>query len=511
MRQSTLLIVNALASFGRMVVTFGMGLVVESLVFNTLGETDYALLVSVGAGGAMLALITQALSFSTQRHLAYEIGRGDQQALGEVFNTVVILFAVMSVAVALLGAVMATPILGYIGVPEGRERAAAWVYTFTVANIVITVCTTPFLSLITARQSLWIASIVGVLRSTLTLGAAVTLLYVSTDPLATYAALLLGANVLTNVAVIGASLWWFAETRPRPGLFRWAQLRAVGAFASWTIVHQLGTQFMQQGAVLLMAGSFGKPTVAAYGVAHRVGQYLQNLTFTLVQVVQPAATGVEARGDRASVHLLVLSLGRYCTLLASMLIVPLMLEAEALLALWLGEYPPMAPTFARLILAWIALLQLTRGYHVAIIAEGNIRTYVLGMTSFAALTLVLGAVEFHLLGWPAWALPATAIGTAGAAAVFQLLYVGKRIGLSPGVWLRRTLAPVVSVIAIAAAAAAMLRQLMPDIGLRVIIIILAYGLLTAALTWTIAMESVERDHFKRVIRAILTRLGIVSS
>ena len=230
-----------------------------------------------------------------------------------------------------------------------------------------------------------------------------------------------------------------------------------------------------------------------------------------MQVVQPAATGVEARGDRASVHLLVLSLGRYCTLLASMLIVPLWLEAESLLALWLGDYPPMAPLFARLILAWIALLQLTRGYHVAIIAEGNIRTYVLGMISFAALTLVLGAIEFHLLDWPAWALPATAIGTAGAAAVFQLLYVGIRIDLSPGAWLRRTLTPVAIVIAIAAAAAAMLRQTLPETGLRIVIIIATYGLLTAALTWTIALENVERDHFKRVIRTILMRLGVVSA
>jgi len=79
-----------------------------------------------------------------------------------------------------------------------------------------------------------------------------------------------------------------------------------------------------------------------------VGDYHTNLARVLPRVVQPAMTTMEARGERNHVQTLAVLTGRYASLGVLLFVVPLMLETEGILRLWLDTYPPETPFFIRM-------------------------------------------------------------------------------------------------------------------------------------------------------------------
>ncbi len=154
MRQSTRLIVNTIVTFGRVAFTLGLSLVATRFIIGSLGDVDWGLLTALGAGGLLLSLISTSLTFSAQRHMAYQIGLGDQHELRVVFNTTLGLFLVTGAVIWLVGAAVASPFLAVLNIPVERETAAFWVFQLTLFDVVKTAWATPFRAAANARSRL---------------------------------------------------------------------------------------------------------------------------------------------------------------------------------------------------------------------------------------------------------------------------------------------------------------------------------------------------------------------
>ena len=124
MRQSNLLIFNTVVTYMRMAMTIVITLVVTRLLLRILGSADYGLLMLFGATGLLLDIVSQALTASAQRHLAYELGRGDNQRLRDVFNTTLGIFLATGVLIVAVGTALAPLVLSVLNIPPGRETAA---------------------------------------------------------------------------------------------------------------------------------------------------------------------------------------------------------------------------------------------------------------------------------------------------------------------------------------------------------------------------------------------------
>ena len=159
MKQSTRLITNTGATFVRMMLTIGLGLVGTRILLDHLGEVDFGLIGALGATGSLLAATKAALTTSAQRHFAYETGRQDWAALQCVFFTTWTLFTLLGLALAVILASLAPVVLSVLIIPEERAEAAWWVYHLSLLTIVITVWFTPFRAMLTAHQMIVVTSI----------------------------------------------------------------------------------------------------------------------------------------------------------------------------------------------------------------------------------------------------------------------------------------------------------------------------------------------------------------
>jgi O-antigen/teichoic acid export membrane protein len=508
MRQSTRLIANTLITYARMGLTVGMGLLVTRLALRELGDSDFGTLTTLGASGVLLLVLSDALTTSTQRHLAYEIGREDHDALRAVFNTALVIFAAVGLVVAAAGMGLWPALRLIIEIPEGRGAAAFQVYALTVATIVATIWATPFRGFLMARQSFLAIAAYDIAQAVLGLGAVLVLLVAGGDKLVVYAWLLLAVRVASEALVVLVTAIGFPDCRPRPAFFRRDQVRRIASFAGWSLFTQLAWRARVQGTTIVLNSHYGAGATAAYGVASQLGGYQNQIGAAVWRAVRPAITTIEARGADQAVRSLTLVSSKYLVLLTLFFLIPAELEMGALLGLWLENVPEHTAILARLVLVWTALNWASMGYTMAMEAKGNLGRYSVFMGAFDVGVIVAQIVALALAakgadGRPVvgpWIMPAITVAIVLAQNIARAWYVGIILGIPLRRWATDVLMPCAAVAAIGAGAAYGGSLLAPAGPWRLLAATAAFGVIALPTIWLLALQTWEREHFVRVAR-----------
>ncbi len=507
MHQSMLLVVNAATLLSRMVLTFGVGLFVTRLLLDLVGPSDFGLLAALGASGMLLVLVTPALNAGTIRNLAYELGRSDPRRASEVFNATLALFAGMGLVMLLAGLLAEGPLLGGLTIPAGREPAAAAVFRLTLASVVVTTLSAPFRGAIEARQAMGLVASGEVLRSLLNLGCVGLLFIVEGDRLVVYSAGLLASTLLRAIGTAAIGAIRFPEMRIRPSAIRLAELRRVASFTGWTALIRMGAPLHAQAALVLIGMAFSPVVTAAYGIAMRVRDYHAHLAWVLPRVVHPAMSTREARGERGYVQDLAFMTSKYASLGSLFLVVPLLIETEGILGLWLREVPPGAAAATRLALLWMTIEVLATGVDQAVLARGAVRGYGLLTFGVRTVSVVASAFAFFGLGLGPLALLWIYLASALVHLAVTLGVGATRAGLSASRWWREALVPVAAPALPGALAALAVHACMPATLLGILAIVAAYALVAAPLSWWWSVGPKEKRVFARAWERVRARGG----
>ncbi len=507
LRQSIRLVVNAATLLTRMLLTFGIGLYVTRLLLDLVGASDFGLLTALGASGTLLLLVTPALNAGAIRNMAYELGRADPRRATEVFNATLVLFAMMSLAVLLAGLLAAHPLLAGLTIPAGRERAAAAVFCLMLASLVVTTLSAPFRGAIEARQAMGQVAAGEVVRSLLNLACVGLLLVVPGDPLVVYSAGLFAAALLRAVgtAVIGGIR--FPEIRIRPSAVRIAEVRRLASFTGWTALIRVGAPLHAQAAVILIGMAFSPVVTAAYGIAMRLRGYHSHFAKVLPRVVHPAMTTKEARGQRGYVQDLAFMTSKYSSVGSLFFVVPLAIETQGILEIWLREVPPGSAAFTRLTLLWMTIEVLATGVDQAIFAQGAVRGYGLLTLGVWISSIAASAVAFFGLGLEPMALPWIYVAATLVHLALTLGVGAVRVGLSASRWWRETFLPVTAPAIPATLAALGVHAWLPDGWPRILAVVAAYALVAAPFCWWWSVGPKEKRALVEAAERVRGRLG----
>ena len=220
------------------------------------------------------------------------------------------------------------------------------------------------------------------------------------------------------------------------------------------------------------------------------------------RVVQPAMTTLEARGERSDVRRLVLMTGRYAALAVLFPVVPLLLETESILELWLGSVPTGTALYVRLVITALTLRVLTSGYERAVFSHGNLRPYAIVMIVLWFSGLASGAFALVGLECGAWVLPASLLGVALVQTPFRIVLAGRLIDLEWTLWLRDSVGRTVVPAAIGTAAAFAAYSAMPVGWLRVVAVTSSYAAAAAPVIWLFSVDPPD----KHALRELASRL-----
>lgn len=191
-----------------------------------------------------------------------------------------------------------------------------------------------------------------------------------------------------------------------------------------------------QGSAILLNLYFGPQVNAAYGIASQVSAQANQLSASMVGAFAPEITASEGRGDRTRMLSLSNQASKLGTLLMLVFAVPLMVEMDYVLELWLKTPPEHAATFCRLILASFLIERLTTGFMLAVNARGRVAAYQATVGGTLLMTLPIAWFTLKLGGSPTsvgWAFIVTMV----VASIGRALWVRKLFKMPISIWLTK--------------------------------------------------------------------------
>jgi O-antigen/teichoic acid export membrane protein len=505
MRQSTKLVSNTLATFIRMALTVGVGLVTTRLLLSALGTTDFGLLGAIAATHFISSMCCASLLVSVQRHLAYEVGRQDLAGQVRVLNSSLALCGLAAVLFCVLGEVLAWFVMHGLKIPADRVTAAWWVYQATLAGVVITALMVPFQSLVAAHQELAISGIFDVFSSITRFGAVFAVLFIDTDRLIGFSGFNLLAQISVAMVLAVIVSRRYRDIRLSTAEVSRTEMRRLMDFSGWSVTGNLAWSLRQHASAILVNLRFGAMANAGFSIALQVATYAGNLGTAITRAVQPAIIAMEASGNRREVHNLTNVAGKYVTVLLSLVFVPFFIEAPDVLTLWLGSVPPDAVTLTRFAIVWVMVGAFRIGHDLAIQAAGDMRRYVQVALGLSIASLAAATIAVFVFGARIWVIPAATVALEVLQVAASVVIAGRHIGLSVRAWWARAALPTILVILIATSAALIAKWFSGVNNLA--IVPLTYLLATLTTFWFLAVEDWERVHFIRIIHRVRSIVG----
>ena len=444
MNSSTKVIINTMSLYLNMVVTLAVQLIALRLIIRAMGDVDYALYTIVGGSiVALLSFMNVAMSAATQRFLSYAIGEENKVLLKETFYISIVLHLVIGVfVILLLEGVGLYYVHNILIAPSARiESAAILLHCITVSTF-LNIVTVPYEADINANENMTVIALINIFDSLMRLVTAAYLLITPYDKLVVFGILTMSSQIITLLNKRIYCLLKYEESHIRWHAIKdYKLIRDISSFAMWNLIGTGCSAARYQGTPMIMNRFFGIIINAAYGVAQQVNGLLLFFANTIVRAVRPQIVKSEGAGNRERMLRLSVTTCRISSLMVAMLAIPLFVEMELVLRLWLGKIPDdNCVSFCRCFLVIVFINQLTIGLQIAIESVGKIKTlqYVVG--TMHILALPLGWLCYKI-GMPAVSIMLCII-IEEILAIFVRTYLAKKLtGLNPVEFLLHTILP----------------------------------------------------------------------
>ena len=497
---------NTLLLYVRMLFTMAVSLFTSRVILNTLGVEDYGINNVVGGIVTMFSVLSGSLSASISRFITFELGKGNLQRLKTVFSTGVNIQLGMSLLVVILAEAVGIWFLNTkMNIPVERLNAANWVFQCAILTFVLNLLSVPYNAAIIAHEKMSAFAYISVVEVTLKLIIVYMLTISPFDRLKTYAVLLLLVGAIVRF-VYGYYCKRHFEEFTYHFILDKPVLKEMTGFAGWNFLGNGAYMLNTQGVNILMNLYFGVAVNAARGVATQVDAALKQFVNNFTTAVNPQITKSYAQGDLDYMHKLVCRSAKFSAFLMMFFAVPIILETNTILTIWLKTVPDYAVIF----LQWIIISSfmdtvLANSLVTSMFATGKIKRYQIIVTIVGCLVFPLSWIAFKLgfepqVGYILYFIIYTIL-------LFVRLYLLKdMVKLPVMMYIREVLYKLAPVIVVGFAIPGILILTMDAGWLRLILVCLLSVLVTAASEYFIGLSNKEKDFVAEKIKLVIGKI-----
>lgn len=384
MSDNTRIAKNAVFLYIRMFISMAVGLYTSRVVLNTLGVEDYGIYGVVGGIVGMFGFLNASMGTATARFIAYESGTGDQQRLNETFvSASYIHWAIAGIVFILAETVGLWFLCNKLVIPADRMYAAHWVYQLSIVSAMLGISQVPYSSVIVAHEKMDIFAYFELLSVTL------KLLIVYLLVIGNYDKLILFSILNFCVALFMRSLWriysiaHYPESKLR---LTWKPeiIKPMLTFSGWNLYGSICVIARQQGINFVINIFFGVILNAASSIATTVQGVVKAFTGNVTFAFQPHIIKQYAKDDISGMENSLLNVITLALVIISVITLPLYIETDFILKLWLNIPPKEASIFCSILLLSGPFSLLNNIFFIPVQATGNVRT-----SSFVTGTLFL--------------------------------------------------------------------------------------------------------------------------
>ena len=419
---------NTLMLYFRQILILLVSLYTVRAVLEALGAEDYGIYNVVAGVVVLFSFVNNAMASSAQRFLNYALGEGDEEKAQDVYSASLAVHALIA-----LGFVLAAETAGLwfvhtrLNIPEARKTAAELVYQCTVATTVFNIIRVPYHAVIIAYERMGFFAGLSIVEAALKLAVVFVLLPARADKLELYG-FLLAAVALVILGCYKA----YCNRMFKPAHYRRVHdkrlVREILSFSGWSLFGGAANVANSQGTNIVLNLYTDVTVNAAMGIANQVNAAVYSFVGNFQTAFNPQIVKSYAEGDKTYFINLICGASKAAFFLLTVMVIPLLINADFILSVWLHTVPAYAVSFVRLILLCSLIDSWNGSLWMSIQATGNIRTYQLIVSAMIFANLPLSVAALALGAVPESVLIIRLLLLC-AITVWRTFFLGKRIAL----------------------------------------------------------------------------------
>lgn len=489
---------NTLLLYIRTIFLMLITLYTSRVILEQLGVDDYGIYNVVGGVVAMFSVISSALSSSISRFITFELGKGDIKRLTTIFSTSVNIQLGLSAIILLIGETVGLWFINYkMNIPAERLVSANWVLQCSLLTFCINLISVPYNSCIIAHEKMSAFAYISILEAALKLLICYMLIVSPIDKLIAYSLLMLFIAILIRFVYGLYSARNFEECKYRM-CYEKDIVKEMTGFAGWSFFSNVAWIFNTQGVSVLINLFFGVALNAARGIASQVESAVMMFVRNFTTALNPQITKYYANGDKENMFLLMCRGTKFTYFLTLLMVLPLFLETEYVLQLWLKEVPTHTVIFVQLSIIGSIINNIGNTCYTACQATGNIKRYSIVVTTVGFLVFPLTWLGFKL-GLPVESTYIIYILVYICVSIANMLMTRWLLQFPLSMFLRKALLPMVSTTVFSAILPVLLCTHMQSSFIRFLVICIVSVLSTCVVIYIIGLTQGEKDLLNKKI------------
>lgn len=382
---------NTLLLYVRMFVTMLIGLFTSRIVLQTLGVSDFGVYNVVGGIVSMMTFLNSALAASAQRFFSYELGRDNYDELKKLFSTTILIYLILALLVVALLETGGLWFLNHkLNINPNRLSAANWVFQCSLVILVVNMVSAPYNAILISHERMGVFAYISIFESILKLSAALLLFVVPLDKLIIYALFQVAISIIIRCCYSIYCKTHFEETRIS-FVFEKRIFNQLFSFSGWSLIGNIGFTLKDPLSNVIFNLFCGTVVNAARGVALQVNSLVCAFSANLGMALNPSIVKYYSAGENERSRELVFSGARISFFLISIIAIPVILNIDFLLNLWLGadNVPQYTAAFLVIIILVSLIQSLSATSSTAVQATGHIKYFSIGVCVIPLMELPL--------------------------------------------------------------------------------------------------------------------------
>lgn len=332
-----------------MIVVMCVNLYVVRIILDLLGVEDYGINNVVYGLVSMFSFLNGTLATSSQRYFSVALAEGNQNKLKKVFSLNISVFLIFIVAVVVLSETIG---LWYVNnkmiIPVNRLTAANYIYQLSIVVFVLNLLQVPMNALVIAHEQMKVFAYIGIGEALFKFVIILALL-LPADKLMIYGTMNLLATVFVFFAYYIFCRKNFPESKYTP-YWNTREAKDIASFSGWHLLGTISVVVRGQGINLLVNAFFNPAINGARAIAVQIDQAINQLSQNFFVAVKPQIYKNYAAKQYDAFINLIFNSTIICTGLVSLISIPMIVNADFILGLWLKSVPEYTLIFTQLVL-----------------------------------------------------------------------------------------------------------------------------------------------------------------
>ena len=453
---------NSFFLYFRMSLLLFIGLYTSRVTLDVFGVEDFGLYNLVGGIITISVFVSSSMALSAERFLAYAIGLDNSTEIKETFSMSVNIHVIIAAIILILGETIGLWFVNtQLVIPADRVLAANIIYQTSVISFIISIVATPYNSIIIANEQMNFFALVSILQAVLKLLFVIFLPFVNYDKLVVYSLLMMLPAVLYF-----CMNYFFSTTHYKECRFQWywskRRFYKMFSFAGYSTFGNMATAIVTQGQSVLLNIFYGPTLNAVRGLAMQVSVAVNSFVNGTYTAVNPQIIKSYAQKDYNYFHKLIYNSTIIGYGMLFLLSVPIFIEADFILGIWLKETPPYTVIFIRLMLINALIYNFVVPSWMAIQATGEVFRIHITTGIINLLNILITYIIWKIVSVPPYSIYIVNIFVSLCMQIATIFIQRKQLEINVTDYLKKVVSPVLVASLIAIIPPLMIAEQMED-------------------------------------------------